>query len=400
MDIRDYNESQYVDIFGDQASTTVAKPTNSFSNDGLLDSNIADVSSVTDTTTQILDSSTTETTTLNSDVDVDISADVEEEKGKPGRPKKHDFSDLTGYFEDRIKAGKFIPIEEEVEGQKKVFIPSTPEEFDEVIDMQVEYKVGQEKQKLENTWYQSKSPAWQAVAKYAEYTDDPADVVPFITGIKTLESVANLNEEEIEGAERIVRARMQQRGDDNDVIEEQIEALKTTDKLISTAKKYKPAILQEEKKNLQQMMAQKEKEEEEYNHIIYNIRENAIKAIESPVFGKIKLKNDEKMAVYELIGEPDKQSKGFRIYSEIDKLFESGKFDTLAKIALLMANEESFTNYISNTAADKTAAGLERKLRLATDSRGGSSRDVNTNDDAPSIQRNRFNNNNGGFSRR
>lgn len=292
---------------------------------------------------------------------------------KPGRKPKYDFSDMSGYFEDRIKAGKFIAVEDTLEdGTKKAFVPKTPEEFDEVIDLQVNHKIEQQLKQNEASWLKSKSPAWQAVVQYAELTDDPTEIIPFLTGVQTINSVADINPDELSGAEQIVRTRLEQRGDTQDVINDQIESLKETNKLITTAQKYKPLIVQQESLRLSTMMREKQEEQQEYFSLITNIRDNAIKAIESPIFGTQKLKQEEKAAIYDLIAEPSKETKGYPIYNAIDHLFEAGDFDTLRQIALLISKKDSFLNYASEGAVKKNVQDVQRKLRLATDSKGGS----------------------------
>lgn len=295
------------------------------------------------------------------------------EKAKPGRPKAKDISDASEYFADRIKAGKFVAIKETLaDGTEADFLPKTAEEFDEVLDIQVQHQVNAKLKDLDTKWYASKSPAFQAVAKYAELTDNPADILPFLQGVKNIESVRDVDETTIEGAETIVRARLEQRGESQDIIEETIESLKTTDKLLGTAAKYKPSIIADESRQLQQMIQQKQHEEREYNTMIAKIQENAYKAIEAPIFGKQKLKQDEKADIYDLIGRPSEESGGFAIYTKIDELFEKGNFETLKKVALLLVKEDSFVNYISNSAADKTAGELQKRLKAVTENRGTS----------------------------
>lgn len=317
--------------------------------------------------------------------EVDILSQEDETK-KAGRKPKYDFSDMSGYFEDRIKNNKFVAIEETTEnGEKKIFIPKTPEEFDEVFELQVNYRLEKEREENNKAWYESKSPAWQAVAQYAEMVDDVQEVLPFIQGVKTIESVSNINEEEIEGAEKIVRIRLAQNGDSEEVIEEQIDALKTTSKLISTAKKMKPIILDAETKYLKEITEQKKQEQLAYNNMIQDYRNKAITAIESETFGK-KLKQEEKAAVYQLIGQPD--AHGYRIYSAIDNLFEKGDFQTLTEVALFLSKKDAFLSYLSNSAKQKVAEGLQRQLRVANERSGPSAQEQL--EDKPVISRNQY----------
>jgi hypothetical protein len=300
------------------------------------------------------------------------------------------FSDASFYFEDRLKSGKFVAITEDKEdGSKVPFIPRTPEEFDEVIEIQVNYKLEQKEKELEEAWYTSKSPAWQAVGKYAEMTDNPADILPFIQGIRNIEAVSELDPEDISQAERIVRARLQKKGDDEDMIEETIESLKTTDKLVSTAQKYKPAMVTEEKQELANMVNEKRAEQQQYLSLVNNIREGAVKAIEAPIFGSQKMKQEEKAAIYDLIAQPSRETKGYQIYTVIDSLFEKGDFETLKQIALLATNKESLFAYIASAAANKTSETLQKKLRISAEGNSGG-KDTYTEEGRPIVKRDQY----------
>lgn len=318
--------------------------------------------------------------------------DILDDSKKPGRKPKYDFSDMSGYYQDRVKNKKFVAIQEEdAEGNKVLFVPKTPEEFDEVIDLQVNHRLAEERKALEQKVFEGKSPAWKAAIQFAGMVDDPSQMIPFLQGVKNIQSVANLNPEELDGAEQIVRARLEQRGDPQEVIETQIESLKTTDKLISTAKQYKPVILQQEQQFLAQQVQEEKQREQEYIQIVTNIRENAVKAIEQPIFGKTKLKQEEKAAIYDLIAEPSSDTQGYGIYTAIDQLFDKGDFETLRQVALLLSKKDSFFNYVNAQAANSTAASLQKKLSVAAESRNSSGKDfVNLDPDQPVVQRNQY----------
>lgn len=389
MEIQNFSENEYGDIFGDGIQKN-QEPVLNRTNFKAGSSQEADIFN-TETTTLAV----TETTTLDAVTETTTNEEVDIlENGKKGRKPKYSFEDTSGYFEDRIKSGKFVAVEEEDDkGNKKLFIPKTPEEFDEVLDIQINYKVEEAKKNLEQSWLQSKSPAWQAVAKYAEMVDDPVEILPFIQGIRNYDSVSQLNENEIDEAERIVRIRLEQRGDTEELIDQQVEALKTTDKLVSTAKAYKPILLQEEQRNLQALMLRKQQEEQQYFSMVQEIEEKARKTLETPLFGKAKLKNEELQNVYDLIAYPTQETEGYGIYAEIDKLFDSRDFNTLAQIALLLKHKESFYNYITNNAVNATAANLQRKLRAVDDRQEGRNiSDNNDDDETPrvTVSRNQY----------
>lgn len=389
MDVMNVSPDKYGDLFPSENTNDkpLGAPVKFGSEMDIFATSVIDTTTIspstTDTTTTISipqDNSSTDTTTASPKQDADILG--VDAKNKPNQPTPTAISGLSEYFEDRLKAGKFVAIDDTNEkGETIKFIPKTAEEFDEVIDIQVNYKLDQRKKEIDNSWYQSKSPAWQAVARYAEMTNDPSEILPFIQGVKMVDSVSALDPADIASAEQIVRTRLEQRGDTEDIISEQIEALKTTDKLIPTAQKYKPIILQEEKNYLSQMVQEKKAREEDYLKDVEEISNSAIKTIDSPLFGKYKLKQDEKAAIYQLIGAPSPETKGYAIYNMIDSLFEKRDMETLRQVALLLTNRESFLTYNSQTAADRTAAGLQRQLRVANDSRSSSSDNTNGGED-------------------
>ena len=299
--------------------------------------------------------------------------------------------DLSSYYQERIKSGKFVAIDDfDSEGKPIPFIPKTAEEYDEVLDLQIQYKLDQAKKELEEKWYASKSPAWKAISQYAELVDDPSQIIPFLQGVKTIQSVANLDENDIDGAEKIVRTRLAQKGDTDEIIAQQIDALKTTDKLISTAKLYKPVILQQEQQQLQAELRNRQEQERQYQQLVSEIRDSALKSIETPVFGKTKLKQEEKAAIYDLIAEPSEETQGYGIYNVIDQLFEKREFEKLKEVALLLTSRDSFMNYLGTNAANATAASLERKLRVAGERNRPSGNDFDEENIQPKVTRNQF----------
>lgn len=307
-------------------------------------------------------------------------------------PTGQSIADLATYYQDRIKNGKFVAIEDQDDkGNPVPFIPKTPEEYDEVLELQIKYRLDKERETNNQRWYAAKSPAWKVAAQYAELLDDPADLIPFLQGVRTIQSVANIDENDKDGAEQIVRTRLALNGDTEEIIAQQIDALKTTDKLVSTAKLYKPVIIQQEQYQLQNELRQRQEEERNYQLMIRDLRESAIQSIEKPVFGKTKLKQEEKAMIYDLIAEPAEDTQGYAIYTAIDKLFETKDFERLKELALFIANRDAFMNYLGTNVANATAASLERKLRLAGDARTASGNNFHEDgNQQPRVPRNQF----------
>lgn len=336
--------------------------------------------------------STSEQTTLPSTTDETTEKGNADILGDSSKKTTTPLADLSNYYQERIKSGKFVAIQEEdAKGNKVDFIPKTAEEYDEVLELQINYRLDEAKRDMEKKWYDSKSPAWKAVSQYAEMVDDPTQLIPFLQGVRTIQSVSNLDENDIAGAEAIVRVRLGQRGDPEEIVNSQIDALKTTDKLIATAKQYKPIILQQEQQELGRKVKEEQAQQQEYIKLVTDIRENALKAIENPIFGKTKLKQEEKAAIYDLIAEPSEETQGYGVYTAIDKLFDTKDFETLKEIALLLSKKDAFYNYLGTAAANHTAASLEKKLRVAGDTHRSSGNDFDEEDRRPTVTRNQFN---------
>ncbi len=166
MDISQIDETKFVDIFGDPDAQN--KPELIIPRFGQTEE-IGNVDIFANTTTLVPNTDETTTISLTDETTTLAPKDVDifEDKTKNVRKNKYAFEDATGYFADRIKSGKFVAIEEDVAGEVKPFIPKTPEEFDEFIDIQVNTQLDNRKKELEEGWYENKSSAWKAVAKYS-----------------------------------------------------------------------------------------------------------------------------------------------------------------------------------------------------------------------------------------
>jgi hypothetical protein len=387
MEIQNMDTNAFADLFGgpntqQQQSPGVKFGMEELSADILGDSTTtteqttAAPTTTTDQTTQVPLTTTEQTTLVPGEEEIKVEADIlDGGKGpKTGKeaPKKAEIQGLSEYFQQRMKEGKLVAVNDvDEKGNKVAFIPKTAEDFDEVIQIQVDHRIEKAKEEINNQWYTAKSPAWKAIAQYAEYVDDPTQLIPFLQGVRTIQSVAQINENEVDGAEQIVRTRMEQRGDPEEVITQQIEALKTTGTLVNTAKAYKPVIVQQEQHYLAQQVQQRKAEEQEYNALVNDIAMKAYASLEQPIFGKQKLKKEEQALVYDLIGQPSEEHQGYALYTAIDKLFDNRDFETLKQVALLVGKKDSFYSYLGADIATKTATGLQRKLQAAAESHTG-----------------------------
>ena len=259
-----------------------------------------------------------------------------------------------------VYSGVFSPLVDE-EGND--ILLTKPEDIDAFLEANLAYKLEKEKAELEKSWYTDKSPAWKAVAQYAEQIQDPTELLPFLQGVQNIQNISEVDETTIEGAESIVRYKMQLSGDDEETINEQVQILKDSDKIVDIAKKYKPNLVQAETQRLAQMQQQAQLQQQQYIQMVSEYEKMAIEHIEKPLFGE-KLAQEEKAMVYDLIAAPSEELGGYPIFAAIDNLYERKDFETLKEIALLIANKQNFYKYASKAATVKVANDLQRKLRV------------------------------------
>jgi|LakMenEpi03Aug12_release.lakeMendotaPanAssembly.Ray.scaffolds.fasta_scaffold00342_24 hypothetical protein len=291
------------------------------------------------------------------EVDI-LESDKKEEK------EQEDITNIVNFFQERVKKGIFSNLVDE-EGNDVTL--SKVEDIDSFLEANFNYRVEKEKETLETTWYETKSPAWKAVAQYADYVQDPTQLIPFLQGVNNIMNISEVDETTIEGAESIVRFKMQASGDDEETIEEQIKILKDSDKIVDIAKRYKPALVQSETQRLSQMQEKAKKDQDQYIESVRAYEKLAIENIEKPLFGE-KLNQEEKAIIYDMIAIPNQELGGYAIFSAIDDLYEKQDMETLREIALLIANKQKFYTYASKAATVKTAADLQRKLRVQLES--------------------------------
>jgi hypothetical protein len=352
--IENLNEDEFSDLFG--SSTVVAeKQKTAFSNEE-LESDMFNSPLKKDETYDILKEKDEQKDEQVEDVDI-LGTEKKEQKSET-------VEDINSFFQKKIKDGYFSAL---VDDEGKDIVLEKPEDYDAFIEANINYKIEQKEQELENTWYKSKNPVWQMVAKYSEVIEDPSELIPYLTGIQNIINVSEIDETTIDGAEQIVRYQKAKTGTPQDVIDEEIDALKQTDKLVSAASKVKPVIIQQEQQSLVEMEKEKKQQEENYIKTVYEYQNKTVEVLEKPLFGQ-KLKQDEKALVYDLIGAPNQELGGYPIFSVIDNLYQKGDFETLTQIALLVGKRDSFFKYARNSTEQKVAENLQRNLRIQSES--------------------------------
>lgn len=277
-------------------------------------------------------------------------------------------SDLKG-INLLIQEGKLFPLED----QNGNIIPiKTKQDLIELVDSNNEYFRNQAYQNLEQQVYQTKSPVWQTLLKYAEDARDISEIAPLFNVIQESYQTAQFDTTVPEDQENIIRMYGALQGLDENTIEEDITDLKERGKLEDRATKLKPTLDQYNEQRVQQVMYQKQVEEQQKAQYLQNYYNSVLENVIKPesVAG-IRLTNEHKQLIASTLV-PDPQIGGLPIYAIIDNLLQQGNFETLSKIALMATDPKSFDNYYSNRVGESINATIQKKLRTSHQSQNQS----------------------------
>ena len=191
-------------------------------------------------------------------------------------------------------------------------------------------------------------------------------LIPLLQGVQNIDTVSQLDPENENEAETIVRTALKRRNEPTEIIEDQLNTFKENKTLVSLAKKYQPILINEENQRMAQIQKEKALEEQRAIQLISQIHDKAIENLESPFLGKHKLKLEEKQAIYDLIAEPTSPAGGYKIFEAIDNLYEKQDFETLREIALLLSNKDSHRKYMGVSIGNQIGENLLRKLKTTT----------------------------------
>lgn len=285
-------------------------------------------------------------------------------KPKPGRPIVEKLDDstktlLTGLINDKklfgFSDGKL----------------DTKKDVEDLLEANLSHRIEAQQKEIYDSVFKSMTPAMQMVAQYANQVDSPSDLLPLLQTTSNIERFSKLDETNPIHQEAIVREKMRLAGDTEDIIEQEIADLKDRAKLADKAKTYKPAVQQFYEREAQRLLLVKQQEEQQYMQLVQQNDQNIRKLLDGGILDGVKLKQAHKATAYELLAVPrEEYGGGLGIYHVIDTLFQEGKFDRLAKIALLAGDEKAFEELISNRAKFDQADRTIRVLNTGQQSAG------------------------------
>ena len=355
MEVSNISQSDFESMFGGSSAaqeTTQGSGFSSFENDSIFKPQTTEETPTEEVVKTPAELAAEEAQAL---LDTEENKDKNEDSLFTPEEAKASAFDLKSYFDAKIKDGSFLPLED---GKM-----DSPEDVDALIELNFANKIEAIQDDVARNWYETKSEAWKYIAANAERFDNPADLIPLLTGVSNIETISTLDPTDEAQAETIIRLALSTRNESPDVIEEQIAMYKETNKLTSMAGKYQPLLVKEENNKLVEIQRQKDATDAANEQMIKTIHQNAINVLETPFLGKHKMTNEEKAIVYDLIAEPTERSGGYKIFTEIDALYENNDFDTLREIALVLKAKKAHRHYLGVTIGAENAENTIRRLK-------------------------------------
>ena len=243
----------------------------------------------------------------------------------------------------------------------KFVIPKTFDELKQLIDENKKHEVEQNKKQ----WESDLSPQVKSIMDYAKAGGK--DVTPLLEAWATVESISQLNPNDINDAEELVRYDLELKGHSEDDIEEQVDLLRAANKLQAKAANLKPRLEEYEVQRIQSIEQEQRQRTEMLQAKRVEYQTNMSKAIDSAFTDK-HLSNGLKQSIFEPVYEsafkPGMRVTGFQRALEELQL-DPSKNKHFAEVALLASDRDKFFEIYGNQIKKEVTADTVKKLKFA-----------------------------------
>lgn len=266
-----------------------------------------------------------------------------------------------------FKSGKFTPfLKEGAEKEDDYAFPTNFDEFDEVIQANITQRIEEsrynDQEALLSDVFSKTTPAFQFLAQQANNFTTPEELLPLIQSVQQQDQLAQLDLDDLEHQEFIVRQGMAMQGFDTEAIDRDIEDLKDENKLKKWAEKYKPSLdkIQADRTEqiVQAQLEENNKQKQFLNGFLQNLQTDLLDA---PDLDGMNLTSDDRLKVaYNLFPE---ENVGAPLYNKIDELFGAQDIKKLALISMIVEDKDGmFDSYYASKTHTKAGKELGRKL--------------------------------------
>jgi hypothetical protein len=247
----------------------------------------------------------------------------------------------------------------------KFVIPKTFDELKELINENKKFEVEENKKKWEQDTVEGLSPQVQSIMEYAKAGGK--DVTTLLEAWATVESISQLDPRDINDAEELVRYDLEAKGLNEDDIEEQVDLLKSSGKILQKAVNLKPKLEQQEVQRIAEMEALQKQRAEQLQQNKVRYQTNMSQAIDKTfsdknISGVIKHSIFE--PVYESAFRPGMRVTGFQRGLEELQL-DPSKNEHFAEVALLVSDRDKFFEVYGNKIKRDVTADTVKKLKFS-----------------------------------
>lgn len=333
--------------------------------------------------------------------------EISKEEDKEEETEDPEDKNKEGSQEDKVKEQQRLTIANKLDDSTKNAISKlietgeiegfedgkieTISDFQELIRANKEEWREKTYQEVEKTFYENKSPIWQAILQYAEDNKNPKDVLDLLSEVNNYQEITNISLDTPENQEYVISSALALQGLTPEIIKAEIEDLKDRNKLEERAKILKPALEKYNQEVIEQRLQEKALEDQQSQIFWQNHINNVVKEILEPVdIDGIKIKKEDRQLIAQNLI-PDPRTGGLPIFNLINNLLEQGDFKTLAQITLMANDKKKFNNYYSNKVSSTITTDLQRKLRTSKTSESTSP--IEDSRQQTGLKRSPFNNN-------
>jgi len=259
----------------------------------------------------------------------------------------------------------------------KFVIPKTFDELKQLIDENKKFEVEESKKAWEAETLNDLSPQVQSIMEYAKAGGK--DVTPILQAWATVESISQLDPNNIDDAEELVRYDLEAKGLDQDDIEEQVDLLKSSRKIHQKAANLKPRLEEQEIARIAQMEQLQKQKTAQLQANKQRYQQSMSTAIDA-AFSDKSLSNTIKHSIFEPVYEsafrPGMRVTGFQRSLEELQL-DPNKNQQFAEVALLVSDRDKFFEVYGNKIKRDVTADTVKKLKFAKNTNQTSEEEVN-----------------------
>ena len=247
------------------------------------------------------------------------------------------------------------------------FTPKNDEELSELIKANIDSarteRIYEEKNEALQQALSESTPAFQFLVSNANKFRTIEDMLPLIENVNLQEQIDNLDLENPEHQELIVRNALSLKGFPQSDIDSDIQDFKERTVLGKKAESLKP-ILDEFNSIQRQRIIDQENKKLHDEMVLMNNYFSLINTdiIQSKDIDGLKIDQNIKERVISYLV-PQENSSEIPLYQKIDESIAKGDITNLFLVSLLLDNKEAFFNLIGNRSATKVAKELQKVIR-------------------------------------